>query len=69
MAAKFQTENTKLNVPGAGSYEYKKIVSAFTAAIHTEFTVIVIWCIISLVQMGTESQGKTMGSKLRLKQL
>ena len=27
MRAKVQTENTKINVPGAGSYEYKECVS------------------------------------------
>ena len=31
MGAKVQTENTKLVVPGAGSYEYKSNVSSFLA--------------------------------------
>jgi len=43
MGAKFQTENTKLDVPGAGTYQHKEI-------------------------MGKEAQGKTIGSKLAVKQ-
>jgi len=31
MGAKVQSENTKLNVPGAGSYEFKSKVSSVLA--------------------------------------
>ena len=43
MRAKVQTENTKMNVPGAGSYEYKKCVSLRGCVVETLFIVIIMY--------------------------
>lgn len=42
MRPKVQSENTKLDVPGAGTYQHKEVI-------------------------GKEVQGKTMGTKLKIK--
>ena len=70
MGAKVQTENTKLNVPGAGSYESPSKVSrqAWVESAKINFNWLVDLWPFFLLQL-VESQGKSMGVKYEIKEL